>query len=174
MNVIIINSHEGIHGELANFYKSPITWNGRVYPTAEHLFHARKYIFDGAPQRYLDYAEIIRKASTPYKAKILGIQLHYTMYQWQRDLCKIIDSYNDVKLNSQELDGRKLQIMYETIRCKIFQNENCRRILLSTSDKYIIKAGHPFWGVDSNGAGENNIGKILMTIRNELQNMKYN
>ena len=78
-NCVIVSSHEANFGELANFYrtKQPIFWNGKPYPTAEHLFHARKYIFPGAGPRYLEYAEEIRKTSTPYKAKILGKQLHY-------------------------------------------------------------------------------------------------
>jgi ribA/ribD-fused uncharacterized protein len=162
---IVICSHMGPYGELANFYKldKPIIWNNKQYTTAEHLYHARK--FPGAPQRYLDYAEEIRKTSTPYKAKILGQQLHFTRYPWQRELTRIVEKYSDVKLDKNELEGRRLQIMYEVIKCKIEQNQHCRNVLLSTGNKIIIKLGHPYWGAEPDGFGENHIGFILQSLR---------
>lgn len=172
MSVIVVTQDaQGPYGCLANFYRTatPIMWEGKAYATAEHLYHARKFIFPGAPPRFLQYAEEIRKASTPWKAKILGQHSHLTRYPWQRALSVIINRYPDVRVDAQELDERRLGIMADCIRCKILQDPHSRSVLLSTGTAPIIKAGHPFWGADPWGNCANMIGEILMAVRSELQ-----
>lgn len=171
MNVVLVTQDaQGQYGALANFHRTAksLIWEGKPYQTAEHLYHAMKYIFPGASRRYLEYAEEIRKASTPYKAKLLGQQTRLYRYPWQRDLNTIIDRYSDVSLDSTELDIRRLEIMRLTIKCKIEQDEYSRNLLLSTGAATIIKVGHPFWGQDMFGNGDNMIGEILMALRSEL------
>lgn len=172
--LIAVGSHEALFGELANFYRtnSPIIYQRKPYPTAEHLFHSLKYMYPGANPRYLEYAERIRNVNTPYQAKILGKQLHYTKYAWQRNLSNVIKSYSDVKLNSVELDNRRYQIMYIAIKSKMEQNEHCQNVLLATGNNYIVKLGHDYWGINPDGSGQNKIGEILMIVRNELRSTK--
>lgn len=72
-------------GELSNFYPAPIEFLQKTYPTSEHLYQALKYL---TPNSALsnEYAEVIREASTPYKAKWIANQKIGGPYRWQCDL----------------------------------------------------------------------------------------
>lgn len=65
----------------------------------------------------------------------------------------------------------KLNIMKDLVRQKFFNNTELAQMLLST-DSAILEEGNDwgdvFWGV-CDGVGENNLGKILMQIREELK-----
>jgi ribA/ribD-fused uncharacterized protein len=65
----------------------------------------------------------------------------------------------------------RIQVMYDVNKIK-FQDLELRQKLLDTGDKFIEETNwwkDQFWGV-YNGVGENNLGKILMRIREELKN----
>lgn len=65
-------------------------------------------------------------------------------------------------------DEVKLGVMEELVRQK-FLNEILRQKLVATGREELIEGntwGDRFWGV-YNGAGENNLGKILMRVRDE-------
>lgn len=72
---------------------------------------------------------------------------------------------------------KRVEVM-NTILFEKFKNPELRRMLLSTSDKYIEETnwwGDTYWGV-CNGVGENMLGKIIMNLREYLRNlekMKY-
>jgi ribA/ribD-fused uncharacterized protein len=71
-------------------------------------------------------------------------------------------------------DKMKLQVMEEGLRYKFSKhNPRLRGKLIETGSRYIQegnKWGDTFWGVDlRTGKGDNNLGKILMTIRSEIQ-----
>lgn len=61
--------------------------------------------------------------------------------------------------------------MYEVCKAKFTQNKSCRGNLLKTGNAELIEGndwGDKIWG-QVNGIGENNLGKILMKIREELK-----
>ena len=62
--------------------------------------------------------------------------------------------------------------MGEVVRCKFVQNQVLAALLVRTHPNSLIKGNHwgdVFWGVDlSTGLGENHLGKILMTVRDQL------
>lgn len=63
----------------------------------------------------------------------------------------------------------KFDIMYELNKQKFTQHPELKALLLSTDNKYLEETnwwGDRIWGVC--GTGENNLGKILMRIRQEL------
>lgn len=65
----------------------------------------------------------------------------------------------------------KLDTMYHINIAKYTQHADLRRLLIKTGDAYLEETNlwnDTFWGV-CNGKGENNLGKILMRIRSELQ-----
>lgn len=65
----------------------------------------------------------------------------------------------------------KINVMYEICKAKFTQNENLKRSLLNTGNTELIEGnnwGDKIWG-QVNGVGENNLGKILMKIREELK-----
>jgi ribA/ribD-fused uncharacterized protein len=72
-------------------------------------------------------------------------------------------------------DEKKLEVMNWAVRQK-FKDETLSEMLLSTGGQELIEGNwwkDYFWGV-CNGKGDNNLGKILMTVREEisLQNQK--
>ena len=61
--------------------------------------------------------------------------------------------------------------MEDICRAKFTQNEELKKKLIDTGDATLIEGNtwnDTFWGV-CNGVGENNLGKILMKIREELK-----
>ncbi len=69
-------------------------------------------------------------------------------------------------------DEVKLKVMEDITRLKFSQEPYCSQ-LLATGDEQLIEGnnwGDTFWGV-CKGKGENNLGKIIMKIRNESRRM---
>ena len=66
----------------------------------------------------------------------------------------------------------RLSVMEEVVRAKFTQNPDLAKKLVDTGTMPLEEGnywGDTFWGVDLNtGKGENNLGKILMKIRDEL------
>lgn len=64
----------------------------------------------------------------------------------------------------------KVDILTEIIRCKTEQNADVREALLATGDEEIVEINpnDDFWGNGANGDGQNQTGKILMKIRDEI------
>ena len=66
--------------------------------------------------------------------------------------------------------------MEEIIRCKFTQNLDLKKKLLETEDSLLIETNNwndTYWGVCRN-KGQNNLGKILMKIRDEIKKEKEN
>ena len=137
----MINRFDGSFFFLSNFYPSPVTMYGEVYPTVEHAFQAAK-CFSPADR------EAIRQASTPGNAKKIG-RLVTLVSDW---------------------DTLRVPIMTELVRRKFEGNSQLRYLLLATTPHELIEGntwGDRFWGVYQ-GVGENHLGKILMQIREEV------
>lgn len=65
----------------------------------------------------------------------------------------------------------KFDIMYEICKAKFSQNAELKDKLLATGDEYLEEGntwGDRIWGT-VNGKGQNNLGKILMRVREELR-----
>lgn len=64
----------------------------------------------------------------------------------------------------------RVDVMTELVRKK-FSQEPLRSQLIATGDAELIEGNwwnDTFWGV-CNGVGENNLGKILMKVRDEIR-----
>ena len=59
--------------------------------------------------------------------------------------------------------------MEQILRAKAEQHEEVREVLRKTGNRTIIENSpvDSFWGVGSDGKGENMVGKIWMKIRND-------
>lgn len=66
--------------------------------------------------------------------------------------------------------------MKDGLYAKFTQNSELYNLLLSTGSSIIIEGNlwqDTFWGV-VNGEGQNNLGLLLMLLRNELRMLKEN
>lgn len=125
---------------LSNFYPSEVTYEGDVYPTAEHAYQAAK-------TEDQDVREEIRNLPTPGKARRFGRGV------------ELFDGWEDQKIN----------IMEAVLKDK-FGDVMLRDLLLSTGSAYLEEGnnwGDKFWGT-VDGEGLNWLGKLLMKIRKEL------
>lgn len=125
---------------LSNFANSEISYAGKVFPTAEHLFQALKTTDP-------DIREQIRLEETPGKAKYRG---------------------RSVLLRS-DWEAIKLDVMREVLRRK-FSEPTLKSKLLATGSTQLVEGNtwnDTYWGV-CNGTGENQLGKLLMELREHL------
>lgn len=109
--------------------------------SVEHLFQAMKC------ERIADAVRIL-KCESPSEAKKLGRNVEMRP-RW---------------------DANKIEIMYGLVKSK-FQDPHLRSLLLDTGDAELIEGnswGDKFWGT-CEGIGRNELGKILMRVRNELK-----
>ncbi|KAF8211020.1 hypothetical protein K438DRAFT_1569801 [Mycena galopus ATCC 62051] len=122
----------------------PVTYNGKQYPTAEHLFQAFKFM-DNRP----DIAEYIRTVST-------------------EKACQYGESYKTHR--HPDWDKMKTYQMEITLWHKFSQNAELKKILLGTGDAELVHfATGPFWGVGKDYNGRNEYGKALERVRNGLR-----
>ena len=138
---MMIDSFSGDYRFLSNFWHSPFTYKKQEWATVEHAFQAAKAVEPIS-------AECIRLARTPAIAKGLGRKLFSMRSDWQEV---------------------KVDVMRQLVTLKFKQNKDLMQLLKDTGDAELIEGntwGDTFWGV-CNGVGENNLGKILMEIRDE-------
>jgi ribA/ribD-fused uncharacterized protein len=144
MNVIHFYSAGGEFGCLSNFSPHPIALKGKTWPTSEHYFQAQK--FAGAPDE-----EEVRQAKSPMIAARMGRSR-------KRPLRKDWESVKD-------------SIMHEVVLAKFTQHADLREILLATRDATIVEhtRNDSYWGDGGDGRGKNQLGRILMHVRDELR-----
>ena len=138
-----ITGFSGRWEALSNWFPATVVWSGKQYPSVEHAFQAAKAAAE--PEQ----AEAIRKAASPKEAHALGQQLSLPL-TWER---------------------QRLKLMETLLRDKFRRDGALRERLLRTENKNLIannKWGEGFWGV-SGGNGANNLGKLLMSLRDEAR-----
>jgi ribA/ribD-fused uncharacterized protein len=137
-----INNFRGPYRWLSNFEYAPFIYQGIEWPTSEHAYQAMK-------SRDQSDWERVARLPTPKDAKAAGYKL------------KIRHDWEQIKY----------QVMYHIVRAKFFQNPNLAEKLLATGFDKLVEGntwGDTYWGV-CNGRGENNLGKILMKVREDLR-----
>lgn len=126
---------------LSNFYFVPVEYEGITFPSVEHAYQASKTTQVADRQ----FAACIKK---PGEVKRWG---------------------KTVPLR-HNFDAIKYQIMWELCYKKFTANQKMTKLLLSTGNAKLVEGnwwGDTYWGV-CNDKGENNLGKILMDIREFL------
>ena len=138
----MIDRFDGAFRFLSNFWPSWVYLDGEPYPTVEHAFQAAKTLD-------LDERHHVRLAPTPGKAKGFGRRL----------------------VLRPDWEEVKVQVMLDLLRQKFAQPSLAER-LLATGELDIVEGntwGDTFWGVDTRKGGDNNLGRLLVQIRNELR-----
>lgn len=160
-------------GELSNFWphSTPLIYQGKAYRTAEHLYQSRKYQYNNCSEASREYAEVIRTASTPFKAKLLAQQKCLDRFAWQVALGKIVLDFRvRGALQDPNWDEKKLEIMQEIVQLKFNQDRHCREVLLGTSGSDLVESSRTdkYWADGGDGNGENHLGRLLTKLRDTL------
>ncbi len=142
-----ISVFEGDYGFLSNFYQSILEFDlgdGLCsWQTSEHCFQAAKTL----DQTERDF---VHSAPTPSDAK------------WRGRRVTLCTNWEQVKED----------IMYGILRAK-FRDKGLADKLLATGDMELEEGNtwrDGFWGIDlRTGRGLNKLGKLLMTVRNDLR-----
>jgi ribA/ribD-fused uncharacterized protein len=130
---------------LSNFYMledGGVSLDDVYYPSVEHAYQAAKWPRN-LREQFLDI--------TPGRAKKLGKEAP--------------------NFNQKKWDKAKVSVMSALCGQKFWNNYKMKQMLLMTEDAHLEERnswGDTFWGVDVNGVGENNLGKILMHIRHDI------
>ena len=140
----MINKFEGQYAFLSNYYNSPIVYESIEYPTVEHAFQAAKTL--DMTKRYE-----ISRLETPGAAKRAGRTLN------------LRKDWEDVKF----------EVMENCLREK-FKDPELLMKLIATKGQFLIEGTtwhDKCWGICTcercGGNGANNLGKLLMKIRDE-------
>lgn len=136
----------GEYAFLSNFFQlpEPIKYDTKSFNTVEHAYQYAKCLL-GSDRLAVFMAE------TPSKAKRIGSKV------------KKVPDWN----------SKKYSVMLELVRLKFSIPELRTRLL--NIEGTIVEENHwndTYWGV-CNGVGQNNLGKILMTVRQECQLLGY-
>lgn len=128
------------HRVFSNFHLTKIYYDGLWYPSTENAYQAAK--FD--PSIRYKFTDI-----KPNESKTLGQSIHLTpeeLINW---------------------DKIKRSVMMQVNTFKYSNDPECRVRLLATGNKLLEETNYwkdQYWGV-YNEKGQNNLGKILMSIR---------
>lgn len=138
----MITEFRGQYRWLSNFWPATVTWWKHVYPTVEHAYQAAKTVNEEDRRR-------IAEAPTAAAAKQIG------------------------KTVTQRPDWEevKVAVMAQLLVQKFAAGGQLAQKLLDTGDQEIVEGnnwGDTFWGV-CRGKGQNNLGKLLMKIREDLK-----
>lgn len=128
---------------LCNFYPAKVEVGGIMYMSSEAAYQAQKSLNGAVRNQFAQYHA--------GEAKRKGHQI------------AVRPDWNEVRL----------AVMEEVVRAKFTQNPDLAERLAATGSMLLEEGnywGDTFWGVDFyTGEGENNLGKILMKVRDELR-----
>ena len=136
---VCIDRFEGDYDFLSNFGNGQTVYEDRLYPTVENAFQAAKTLSPVTRRVF--------ERGSPDRAKRAG---------------RVIDLRPD-------WDDVRVDIMHQLLRYK-FREPWLRKQLLATGDALLVEGnwwGDQFWGV-SRDRGRNELGKLLMRVREEL------
>ena len=131
-------------GFLSNLYPCQVELDGLRFPSSEHAYQYAKF-------KRKDLANWVLSCPVTRYVAVIGHNLFYY---------DIVEGWNDIKI----------QRMKDVLYAKFMQNIDLKNKLLATGDTKIVEfGGDKYWGVDKNGKGNNNLGKLLMYLRIELR-----
>ena len=144
-NTMIIE-FQGEFRFLSNFWPAWIEFDGMMFPTVEHAYQAAKTTNMSERKR-------IQDCRRPGQAKRLGSQV------------TLRPDWEDIKL-----------MVMTVLVAKKFQDPQLKALLLATDTQELQEDNmwrDTFWGIcpPGSGQGKNMLGKILMSVREDLRNV---
>ncbi|MDZ7961773.1 MAG: NADAR domain-containing protein [Aulosira sp. DedQUE10] len=134
------------YGCFSNFSPHGIQIQGTYWTTVEHYYQAQKFV--GSIDAVI--IPVIHHAQTPEEAAALG-------------RCSTRQLRSD-------WDLVKTQVMREAVLKKFLTHAEIRDILLDTGNEMLVEdsPNDYFWGCGANQTGQNQLGKVLMSVREEI------
>ena len=132
--------------EFTNFFPSPIELDGKQWPTTEHYFQAQKFIGTSL-------VEVIRQK------------------RWARDVFEFAQKPDIACQRRKDWDKVKIQVMKRALVAKFTQHDSLCQLLVDTGTRKLVERSpyDTFWGDGGDGSGKNQLGKLLMEVREELR-----
>jgi len=144
----VIDKFDGVYRFLSNFYLFEIVdENGIHWDSTEHYYQAMKTL-NKKEQEEIRLAPLTKTEENKKTVKYLGKS------------CTLRSDWDSIKI----------EVMKKALRMKFCFGNKMSQKLIETGDSTLIEGnywGDTFWGV-CKGVGENNLGKLLMELRKEL------
>ncbi|MFN9717518.1 MAG: NADAR family protein [Planctomycetota bacterium] len=133
------------YGWLSNFAPYPIVIDGVTWPTSEHFYQASKFVDDPA------WSDSIRAVTRPFDAWRMG---RHPDHCCRSDWNQIRD-----------------EVMQRAVFTKFSQHASLRQRLLETGHAVLVERNPSdhYWGDGGDGSGQNQLGQILMRVRETLR-----
>lgn len=130
----------------SNFASFQVEWRGKLWPTSEHAYQATRFETT-APDLY---GQVVAARSAHDAFKIAMGNKHRQQTDW---------------------DEVKQSIILDICRHKLQQHTYIKEKLLQTEDAEIVEDSptDAYWGWGADRQGRNVLGKIWMTLRDELK-----
>ncbi|MBV8882415.1 MAG: NADAR family protein [Chroococcidiopsidaceae cyanobacterium CP_BM_RX_35] len=134
------------YGCFSNFSPHGIQLQSKYWSTVEHYYQAQKFM--GTVDAAL--IPIIHAAPTPAEAALLG-----------RDCTRQV---------RPDWEQVKIQVMRTAVLKKFLTHADIAVMLISTGNQLIVENSPTdyYWGWGENKTGQNHLGQILMTVRQEI------
>lgn len=163
-NLIAFYDSKRPYYQLSNFWphhegrklKSLDLWyDGKVYPTSEHLYQCLKFSNETPMEQ--EWQEKIRTASTPGIARHLGHLLKVRRYGWQQQATDLVKRYEPhVRNHLADGDvggGLRCDLMRIALQAKYDCSAEFREVLHSTAPYRLMEDADNDWGWASNWLG---------------------
>lgn len=149
--ILFYHAHDPYYG-FTNFSSDPIEYNGKKYPTSEHLFQSLKFM-----ERRPELAEHIRTCST--RPRVVFDEAHRFSPEVRSDWLQV-----------------RIEMMDLVLWHKFSQNRHLKEELLSTGDAELVEDSDKdsFWGIGVDRKGQNQLGKALVRLRTKLRDEQSN
>jgi len=133
----------GAYGGFSNFSRHGFELDGKYWKTSEHYFQAMK--FEGT-----EYEDKVREARSPKEAANLGRRRDFPL--------------------RKDWEAIKDDVMREAVLKKFQTHDELSELLRATGDEDIVENAPSdyYWGCGQDGSGKNMLGKILMEVRDKL------
>jgi hypothetical protein len=151
---LLFYDKDSAYYEFTNFYPVEITIDGEVWPSSEHYFQAQRFPNNPGIRDFIRTK--CRTARQAFEAVRADRNKHALMSQAQ---------WNRIKWD----------VMYRAVKAKFEQSQELKDLLLGTGDRVLVEDSpvDTYWGIGENPEtgrnGYNNLGIILMKVRDELR-----
>lgn len=134
------------YGCFSNFSPHPIQLDGLDWQTVEHYYQSQKFV-----DTQTNLISVIRAVKTPLEAAAIGRNRTYKL--------------------RPDWEYVKTQIMEKAVFTKFMIHPALQEILLNTAELLIVEDSPTdyYWGCGQEKTGQNQLGKILMKVRQEIR-----